>query len=100
MTPDIKIYDDPEAVAEAATARFAELAAEAVKERGSFSVALAGGSTPKRIYELLAGDDWRVRVPWDDVHIFFGDERAVPPDHHDSNYRMANDALLSRVPIP
>ena len=100
MTPDIKIYDDPEAVATAATARFVELAADAVGARGSFSVALAGGSTPKRIYELLAGDDWRGRVRWDDVHIFFGDERSVPPDHHESNYRMANDALLSRVPIP
>ena len=100
MRPDIKIYDDPEAVAQAAAARFVELAADAMKERGSFSVALAGGSTPKRIYELLAGDDWRERVRWDDVHIFFGDERSVPPDHHESNYRMANEALLSHVPIP
>jgi 6-phosphogluconolactonase len=98
--PDIKIYDDAEAVAVAAAERFVELAAAAMEATGSFSVALAGGSTPKRIYELLASDDWQGRVRWDDVHIFFGDERSVPPDHRDSNYRMANETLLSRVPLP
>ncbi len=97
---NIKIYDDAEAVAQAATARFVEIVKAALEEQGSFSVALAGGSTPKRIYELLASDHWRDSVRWDDVHIFFGDERCVPPDHHDSNYRMANEALLSRVPLP
>jgi 6-phosphogluconolactonase len=80
--------------------RFAELARSSVAERGVFSVALAGGTTPRRVYELLAGEEFRTQVPWEGVHVFFGDERAVPPDHADSNYRMAHEALLSHVPIP
>lgn len=96
----VRVFDDPEAVARAAASRFAEIAFEAVSERGAFSVALAGGSTPRRIYDLLAGEEWRVRVEWEKAHIFFGDERAVPADHADSNYRMANEAMLSRLPIP
>jgi 6-phosphogluconolactonase len=97
---DVRVFDDPEQVARAAAEKFVELAAEAVAEKGSFSVALAGGTTPRRVYELLAGEDLRGRVEWEKVHVFFGDERCVPPDHPDSNYRMANEALLSRVPLP
>src|SRR5699024_4642592 len=67
---------------------------------GEFSVALAGGNTPKSLYELLAGDAFRDQIEWSKVSIYFGDERAVPPDHPDSNYAMARGALLSRVPIP
>ncbi|HZI18436.1 MAG TPA: 6-phosphogluconolactonase [Pyrinomonadaceae bacterium] len=100
VTPDIRVFDDAEAVARAAAERFAELAAESVAARGAFSVALAGGTTPRRVYELLAGEEWRGRVAWEKVHVFFGDERCVPADHADSNYRMANEALLSRVPVP
>lgn len=96
----VRIFDGPEEVARAAAERFTELAAEAVAAGGSFSVALAGGSTPRRVYELLAGDECRGRVEWDKAHVFFGDERCVPSDHADSNYRMANEALLSRVPLP
>jgi 6-phosphogluconolactonase len=99
-TPDLSVGDDAEDVARAVAARFAELARESVSERGAFSVALAGGTTPRRVYELLAGEEFRGRVPWEGVHVFFGDERAVPPDHADSNYRMAHEALLSKVPIP
>ncbi len=99
--PDIKVHDDPEAVARAAARRFVQLAAEAVADHGAFSVALAGGSTPKRIYELLATDDeFEDKVDWRDAHVFFGDERTVPHDHADSNFRMAHEALLSRVPLP
>ena len=98
--PRVRVFRDPEAVAAAAASRFAELAREAVDERGAFGVALSGGSTPRRVYELLAGDDFRGGVDWRGVHVFFGDERAVPPDHAESNYRMANEALLSRVPLP
>jgi len=64
-------------------------------------VALSGGSTPKGVYALLALDPGLQReVPWDKIHFFWGDERHVPPDHPDSNYRMADDALLSKVPVP
>ena len=98
--PSVRVFADPESVARAAARRVAELAREAIDERGAFSLALSGGSTPRRIYELLAGDEFRDSVDWRGVHVFFGDERTVPADHAESNYRMANEALLSRVPLP
>lgn len=98
--PEVKVFDDPEGVARAAASRFAELARGAAAERGLFSVALAGGSTPRRVYELLAGEEFRGQVDWENVHVFFGDERTVPADHAESNYRMASESLLSRVPVP
>jgi 6-phosphogluconolactonase len=75
----------------------APISASADQER--FSLVLAGGNTPRRVYELLASESFRERVAWDRVDIFFGDERCVPPDHPDSNYLMAYQALLSQVPI-
>jgi 6-phosphogluconolactonase len=96
----VRIFDDAEGVAKAAANRFVELARQAANERGRFAVALSGGSTPKRAFELLASADYRQQVEWSKVHIFFGDERAVPPDDPESNYRMASEALLSRVSIP
>ena len=96
----VGVYADTEAVAGGAAQTFAHLAREAVAERGAFSVALSGGKSPRRVYELLAGERFRDHVPWPDVHVFFGDERAVPADHPESNYRMASEALLSRVPVP
>jgi 6-phosphogluconolactonase len=98
--PGVRVFEDAEAVARAAAEEFARLAREAVDERGAFSVALSGGTTPRRVYELLASADFSPRVPWAGVHVFFGDERQVPPDHAESNYRMANEALLARVPLP
>lgn len=99
-TPDVQVFDDPELVAREAAGLFVRLSVEAVAVRGAFSVALSGGSTPRRVYELLASDDYCTQVNWPSVHIFFGDERTVPPEHPDSNYRMANEALLSRVRLP
>src|SRR3989440_1168839 len=99
-TPSVRVFDDPEQVAREAAGLFVRLSIEAVSERGSFSVALSGGTTPRRVYELLASDDYRTQVTWASVHVFFGDERTVPPEHADSNYRMANEALLSHVSIP
>ncbi|HEX8129528.1 MAG TPA: 6-phosphogluconolactonase [Pyrinomonadaceae bacterium] len=99
-TPDIQIFADAESVARAAALRFVELARASINSNGRFSVALAGGSTPKRIYELLAGSEFATQLYWPGVHVFFGDERCVPPDDADSNYRMANEALLSRVALP
>ncbi|MDT5158434.1 MAG: 6-phosphogluconolactonase [Acidobacteriota bacterium] len=98
--PDVKVFDSAEEVARAAARRIVELAKESIDTRGVFSLTLSGGSTPRSIYELLAGEEFRDRVDWPNVHIFFGDERTVAPDHADSNYRMANETLLSRVPIP
>jgi len=86
-------------VAEAA-GRFVAAAARAVETTGRFAVALAGGSTPRRLYELLATPEYARRVVWARTHVFFGDERCVPPDAPASNYRMARVALLDRVPIP
>ena len=94
----VQLYETPEGLAEAAARAFAERAAEAIAERGRFAVALAGGSTPKATYEVLARDHSE-DVDWPNVHAFFGDERTVPPDHEDSNYRMAREALLNRVPV-
>jgi 6-phosphogluconolactonase len=98
--PEIIVFDDPAALADAAAQAIAECAEEAVAARGRFMVALAGGSTPRATYERLAQPPLRDRMPWDRTWIFFGDERGVTPDHPDSNYRMANEALLSKVPIP
>ena len=98
--PEIIVYDDPAALAEAAAQAIAACAVEAVAARGRFTVALAGGSTPRETYQRLARPPLRDHMPWDRTWVFFGDERGVAPDHPDSNYRMANQALLAKVPIP
>ena len=79
---------------------FVEQARRTVPVRGRFSVALAGGNTPQRTYELLAGAPYRSGVDWSHVYVFWGDERCVPPDDARSNYRMTRTALLDHVPIP
>ncbi len=93
-------YPDATSLARAAAEHFVTLAAEAIAARGRFAVALSGGSTPYATYTLLASDDFAARVDWPRVHVFWGDERCVPPDHPESNFRLAEEALLSRVPIP
>jgi 6-phosphogluconolactonase len=98
--PRVRVYADAEEVARAAAERIAQLAGESIGARGIFTLALSGGSTPRRVYELLAEGGLRESVDWPNVHVFFGDERMVPPDHAESNYRMASEALLSRVPVP
>jgi 6-phosphogluconolactonase len=100
--PEIRILTDGEEVCRAAAAAWVRLADEAVRTRGRFAVALSGGSTPQALYRLLAAetDDYRARMPWGQAHVFWGDERHVPPDHPDSNYRTAAEAMLSRVPVP
>src|SRR5215213_1247151 len=97
--PDIRVFRDPQDLAEAAVQMFVEEAEKAIEETGRFTVALAGGSTPKRAYEMLATEYGGEELEWSRVHVFFGDERCVPPDHEDSNYHMAHEALLSRVPV-
>ncbi len=80
-----------------------ELAADIEQKapaRGTYSLALAGGSTPRELYEKLAGPPYRDAIPWQRVHVFWGDERMVNREHADSNYRMAREALLDHVPLP
>jgi 6-phosphogluconolactonase len=101
MKPEIQIVTDAEALCRAGAAEFVRQAGGAVQAKGACTVALSGGSTPKGLYGLLASDPtFREQVPWEKIHIFWGDERHVPPDHADSNYRMANGAMLSKAPIP
>jgi 6-phosphogluconolactonase len=97
---EIKVVPDAKAVAAEAAERVTSAAEGAIAERGRFSIALSGGSTPKALYALLAAEPYRSRIDWSKVHILFGDERAVPPNHKDSNFKMADEALLSKVPIP
>ena len=100
MEREIRILSDGAAIAKRAAQEFVQAAASAVREKGSFHVALAGGSTPKALYSLLATDPaLRSQVPWDKTHLFFGDERHVGPEHPDSNYRMATEAMISKVPL-
>jgi 6-phosphogluconolactonase len=96
---DIRVFPDSAAVAKAAADIIVSTASAAASAGRNFSLVLSGGSTPKLLYQLLAAEPYRSRIDWPKVEIFFGDERAVPPDHPDSNFKMANDALLSRVPL-
>ena len=94
------VLSDRSALARETALRFGALAREAITTHGTFSVALSGGSTPRDLFVLLAMREFAPQIDWAHVHVFWGDERAVPPDHPDSNYRMANEALLAHVPIP
>ena len=97
---ELRVYGDAEQLARAAAELFVTLAAESSKARGRFRVALSGGSTPRRVYELLASSGFKPRVDWNQVDLFWGDERYVPADDRDSNYRMTAEALLRHVPVP
>jgi 6-phosphogluconolactonase len=96
----VVVAADGKALSRQAAPYVAQTLAAAAAARGTASVALSGGSTPRRTHELLAEPPLREMIPWDQVHFFWGDERCVPPDHPDSNYHMAHETLLSRVPIP
>jgi 6-phosphogluconolactonase len=100
MAAMLIVCEDVDALNREAAARFVRRSEDAVATRGRFTVALSGGSTPRSLYELLACAPWRKRIAWTATHVFWGDERCVPPDHRDSNYRMAYQALLAHVPIP
>jgi 6-phosphogluconolactonase len=100
VPPDVRILTNIDAIAKRSAEDFVQSATQAVSEKGSFSVALAGGSTPKALYSLLASDAaLRSQVPWDKMYVYFGDERSVGPDHADSNFRMATDTMLAKVPL-
>lgn len=93
------IFRDTDAIAAAALDLFVRAAVAAIRKRGQFRVALAGGQTPRKLYQRLASRPVTA-LDWSAIHVFFGDERPVPPDHSDSNFRMATESLLSRVPLP
>lgn len=98
----IEIFANSQELARGAAEYFVERSGEAVAQKGFFTVALSGGSTPKALYQLLADPEepFHTQVPWSRTHFFWSDERHVPPNHPDSNYRMAYEAMLSRVPVP
>ncbi len=95
-----EIFPSPTEMSEAAARLFTARAAQAVSLRGRFTAALSGGKTPVELYRLLAKAPYLTRIPWARVHLFWADERCVPPDHEDSNYRMVRELLLDHVPIP
>jgi len=96
----IEVLPDRAGLMRAAAEEFVNVAARAQAARGRFSVALSGGSTPAALYTLLGAADYARQVDWSRVHVFWGDERCVPPDRTQSNYRMAKETLLSKVPLP
>ncbi len=97
---DFHVFADIEDLSKAAVQLFIARSHAALDARARFTVALSGGSTPKRFFEILASEPYWRAVPWDRTFIFWGDDRAVPPDDEQSNYKLAFDSLLSHVPIP
>jgi 6-phosphogluconolactonase len=99
-TTEVLIFADAAELAREAARRFAGLAEAFTNDAGRFTVALSGGSTPKAMFQILAEKPFADSLPWPSIYFFWGDERCVPPDHAESNYRMANETLLSMVPVP
>jgi 6-phosphogluconolactonase len=99
LTREVRVFPDLPSATRAAARHLLERAKAAVQSRGRFAWVLAGGHTPEGLYRLLA-DRYADRFPWAETEVYFGDERCVPPGHRDSNYGMARDTLLSKVPIP
>ncbi|HEU0026280.1 MAG TPA: 6-phosphogluconolactonase [Ktedonobacterales bacterium] len=96
----VRVLPDAQAAAHAAAELFVARATDAQAQRGVFHVALSGGSTPRLFHQMLAASPLREQVDWSRIQFFWGDERCVPPDHPDSNYRMARATLLDAVPVP
>ena len=99
-TGELNVYDTPAEVAKAMADLFVASAGDAIAARGCCVVALAGGTTPKAAYQLLAKEPYASALDWSKVHVFFGDERCVPPGNDQSNYKMANEAFMASVGIP
>lgn len=97
---EILVVSNPDGLSRRAAQEFVRQAGEAVRAKGFFTVALSGGSTPHGLYMTLASDPYCKQVPWSQVYLFWGDERCVSPDHRDSNYRMARESLIDKIPIP
>lgn len=100
MKAEQRIMADVASLIAAATEQFISVARSAIAKRGVFYVALAGGSTPKGLYQMLATSPYLSQIDWARVHLFFGDERCVLPNHDDSNFKMASEAMIDTLPIP
>jgi 6-phosphogluconolactonase len=100
MQPRLHIYPNQSELVNAAAEMIVSTIAEATRARGLCALALSGGNTPRAVYEKLAQENFRGRIDWQRVHWFWGDERMVPPEHEESNYRMTREALLAHVPAP
>ncbi len=100
IQPGVMVCPDGDSVARAAARMFVEWAWQAIARQGAFRAALSGGSTPRAMYTHLVSETYRKQVDWAKVHLFWGDERCVPPDDPESNFGMARKELLIRVPIP
>ena len=98
--PELHVLPTTEAAAQAKAQFVVALAKECLTRHGRFTIALSGGSTPRRLYEVLASPPYSENMAWDRWQVFWSDERCVPPDHQDSNYRMAREELLDHVAIP
>lgn len=96
----VEVFAGAGTLVQHAAEALAAAAAEAIAQRGRFLLCLSGGSTPRPLYERLASEPFASRIAWDRVHVFFGDERCVPPNDPASNYHMVREALLARVPVP
>ena len=99
VDPKVEVFGSPQALFGAAADKFCSLGSSAIQDRGKFTIALSGGSTPRGLHQELA-THFSARLDWSKVFFFWGDERHVPPDSTESNYRMANETLLSKLPIP
>jgi len=98
--PPVEVFPDRERLIHAAAERIVEITFQRIAENGRVAIALSGGSTPRPLYALLGSEKYSKRIDWPKVHIFWGDERCVPPDSPHSNYRMACETLLDAIPIP
>jgi 6-phosphogluconolactonase len=99
VNPRVQIFPEVETLARAAAEEIASALESAIRNQGSATFVLTGGNTPKPVYEILAGSPYRERVDWERIDFFWGDERCVPPDHPESNFGMARQTLLSRIPV-
>jgi 6-phosphogluconolactonase len=99
-TIGVRVFETVPELMRAAAEEVVRNAVEAASERGVFTWVLSGGSTPRDLYRALGHPPYRDRMPWSAIHVFWGDERHVPPDHPDSNFRMAREAMLDAVPLP
>ena len=100
MGKKIHAYPNKEQLVTATTERVINEIGQAIREKGFCSIALAGGNTPREVYSMLADDSYRDRVDWNRLHLFWGDERMVPPEHEDSNFRMVQETFLKHINIP
>lgn len=100
MTAEIKIFPEPEPLAKAIAIELEKASKQACDAGQRFNLVLAGGGTPLAVYQYLAQSEFKNSIPWKSIHFYWGDERCVPPDHEDSNFRMAREALLDPLAIP